>query len=160
MDFLYHSFSFSTSETTFFISYISPFISYRSPWQEKVSFSCWRNCGYWISTVRVGSRITNMACTLTKTNLSSSQLLPVKKIRKHSEVMKKSFRCNRNTNLLDLPSDIITDILLKLPLETLSRTRSVSKTLLNKVDDPLIIPTDTRISRLLVLDSIVNSIYM
>ena len=105
-----------------------------------------------------------MACTLRRRNLSSPQvLLPAKKIQKRSEVMKKkSLGCNKETetHLLDLPSDIITDILLKLPLDTLCHTRSVSKTLLNKVNDPLVIPTDTRLSRLLMLDCIVNSIYM
>ncbi|KAK9913871.1 hypothetical protein M0R45_037675 [Rubus argutus] len=41
-------------------------------------------------------------------------------------------------SMVDLPRDIFIDILMRLPLKTLGCLRCVSKTLLNKLDDPLI----------------------
>ncbi|KAM5560682.1 F-box/kelch-repeat protein [Rosa sericea] len=62
-----------------------------------------------------------------------------------TEVMRKFFRCKKKTNLFDLPSDIIMDILLKLSLKTLCCSRCVSKTLLDRIDDPLFVTAHTRL---------------
>lgn len=51
-----------------------------------------------------------------------------KKKRDNNDMMK--------TTLMDLPRDIIIHILLRLPLKTLGCLRCVSKTLLNRLDDP------------------------